>query len=164
MADYALRITMGDETFTLAHITVQEMAKVQTWTGFKNRRQWQAEIGQEDPNALIAAYVLSRRRRGEDVRFSDVDFDLDSLEVTFVDEAGREVEPLFEKDADGAYRLQDGIPIPVLDGTGEPTWIYTDTGTPVDPTPAASRPTSPTPPTPGNSTEFVSGIPEMSLS
>lgn len=157
---FALQVTLGDEQFTLAHISVQDMVKVKSWTGLKNRDEWAAAIGEEDPEALIAAYVLAKQRKGENLRFTDADFDLDSLEAAWVDDTGRRVEPLFEKNPDGSYRLNDKrLPIPVLDKTGAATWVFTDTGDPVPPTTVDSEPTSPTPVKPGNSSESDSGIP-----
>lgn len=137
MADPSVLLTFADEQFTLAHISVQEMMKVKGWTPYKNRREWFTAIGNEDPEALLAAYVLTKQRKGEDVRFSEVDFDLDTLGAKFVDDDGREVEPVVEKLKDGTVKTdKDGAPIPVLDKSGRPKWTYADTGEPV-PTEAA---------------------------
>ena len=131
-------MTLGDEEFKLKGVTVQEMAKVKSWTSYKNRGEWFAAIGEEDPDALIAAYVLCKQRKGEQVRFSDVDFDLDALKGQWVDETGREVEPVLEKNKDGSFKTdKNGLPVPVLDKSGRAQWRYVDTGDAVPPVESA---------------------------
>lgn len=129
-----IQVTLGDETFTLSGLKVQEMAKVKSWTSLKNREEWWKAITEEDPDALIAAYVLVKQRKGEQVRFSDADFDLDTFDVDLVDEQGRKVMPVFEQNTDGTVKTRDdGSPIPALKD-GEAQWKYVETGEPVPPT------------------------------
>jgi hypothetical protein len=137
MPQPTLVFTLGEEDFTLSGVSAQEMMKVQAWTTYRNRKEWFTGLQQEDPAALLAAFVLVKQRKGENVRFSDADFDLDSLAAKFVDETGREMEPVVEKNKDGTVKLdKDGAPIPVFrDGKAE--WVYVDTGDPVPPTEAA---------------------------
>lgn len=160
MADPVVLIGFGDEEFALAHVTVQEMAKVKSWTAFRNRNVWFDAIRDEDPDALIAAYVLVKQRKGESVRFSEVDFDLDSLTAKLVDETGSEIEPVLERNADGSIKTDaKGQPVPALDAQGRVQWVYTSNGAPVPPTGTAWEPITDSQETPGSSSEFVSGIP-----
>ena len=138
-----LVVVLGDEEFPMAGVTVQEMYRVTSTTSYKNRQAWFAGIRNDEPEALIAAYMLAKSRKGETVRFADADFDMDDLSAKLVDESGREVEPVLEKNPDGSLKFtknddgSQGDPIPVLDGQGRAQWIYTDSGDPVVPTEAA---------------------------
>lgn len=137
-----LTIKLGDEQLSAAHLSVQDMVKVKTWTGLKSRREFFNEILAEDPEALLAAYCVAKAKAGEDVRLSDADFDLDTLDVTLTDGDGRAVEPLVKRDKAGEPVLDDkGQPIPMLDKAGAQKWVYTDSGDPVPPTETASTPT-----------------------
>ena len=165
-----LVVTLGDVEFPMSGVTLQEMYKVTSTTRYKNKREWFAAIQDDEPEALIAAYVMAKARAGETVRFNDANFDLDDMAAKLVDETGREVEPVLEKNPDGSLKFTEnddgsqGTPIPVLDGQGQPQWVYSDTGEPVRPTSAAEPPTSVTPPMPGPPSESVSGTPQMSTS
>lgn len=130
-----LTVKLGDEALSAAHLSVQDMLKVKTWTGLKSRREFFAEIIAEDPEALLAAYCIAKSRAGVEVRFSEADFDLDTLDVSLTDPDGRGVEPVLKKNKDGEPVLDaNGAPIPVLDKGGAQKWVYTDTGDPVPPT------------------------------
>lgn len=144
-----LRIDFGDgQVFELAHIKASEMAKVESWTGYTNRPEWLNAISEQRTAALVAALTLAKQRAGENVRFSDVDFDMDDLKVSLVDEQGREVEPVLVTDAEGEPILvkyvrnrpakddrggyiiddEDGRPVPELDSEGQQVWRYVDSG------------------------------------
>lgn len=129
MADPTLVISFGDEEFRLAGLKAQEVMKVKAWTGFKNRKEWFTAISEEDPEALIAALVIVKQRKGENVRFADADFDFDDLDGKFLDEQGREVEPVMETNDDGSLRKDEkGDPIPVTDEHGAQQWRTVETG------------------------------------
>lgn len=123
MSDPVAVITFGDEEFSLAHVSAQEVIKVKAWTGCKNRQEWFTAITEEDPEALVAALVLAKQRKGETVRFADADFDFDDLDVKFVDDQGREVEPINQTNDDGSLKLDaQGRPLPSLDKDGKQQW------------------------------------------
>lgn len=129
MADPTLVITIGEEEFPLAHVTAQEVLKVKAWTGFRNRKEWFTAITDEDPEALIAALVIAKQRKGDDVRFSDADFDFDDLDGKFLDDTGRQVEPVLKQAKDGTLILDDdGKPIPVTDKNGQQQWRDVESG------------------------------------
>lgn len=127
---------MGGEDLLLSHITLQEVLKVKAWTGYATKREWFAALYREEPEAQAAALMIVKTRKGEKVRFDDVDFDTDTYESRFVDEASlRTVEMLTEKNDDGTLRLDaDGDLIPVLDRAGRAQWVFSDTGEPLPPT------------------------------
>lgn len=162
MADPKLRITHDGDTFDLRGLTAKEMAKVKTETGFKNRAEFFDAITEEDPDALIAAFVIARTRKGETVRWSDVDIDLDKVEAGYYDDDDREVEPVFEtvdgelllvkRDDDGRVLKDDGgnyipdpngSPVGKRDDRGRLIWRYADTGEEVPPTGSAEETSSP---------------------
>ena len=130
MADPTLIVSIGAVEFPLAHVSAQEVIKAKQWTGCANRRDWFTAIVNEEPEALLAALVIAKQRAGETVTYSpDVDFNYDDVSAKFVDDQGREVEPVLELKPDGTVRLDDaGKPIPVLDEHGEQQWRDVKTG------------------------------------
>jgi hypothetical protein len=158
MADPTLIITFGADEFPLAHVTAQEVIKAKAWGGYRNRRMWFTAISDEEPEALLAALVVAKQRKGENVDFASADFDLDAIEAKFIDDAGREVEPVLVLNADGSPKLdEDGGVIPVLGEDGKPKWR--DAAGQVIPFSggAASMTTSDTPPQPGSSSASATG-------
>lgn len=141
-----LIVTLGDVDFSMAGVTAQEMYKVVGTTRYKNKREWFTALENDEPEALIAAYIMAKARKGESVRFADANFNLDDMSARLVDDSGREVRPVLEVDADGSIKYTvnpdgtQGRPIPVLDGQGDPQWVYADTNEPVPPTEAAPQP------------------------
>lgn len=159
MADPTLIITFGSDEFPLAHVTAQEVIKAKTWTGCRNRRAWFAAISDEEPEAIIAALVIAKQRKGEQADFSTADIDLDEINAKFIDDRGREVEPVLVENADGSPKLdKDGDVIPVLGADGRPTWRDVSDGQ-VIPFSGTSelKTTSDTPPTPGSSSVSATG-------
>lgn len=155
MAEPTMVIRMGDEELRLDEVSAQEMVRVKTWTGLRNRAEWWRAISEEDPEALLAAYCLAKARKGEEVRYSEADFPLSSLDAWFVDDTGRQVTPQVEVDERGNVRLDEqGRPIPVLDELGRQRWVDKATGEPVpfDQTPSSTSLSSPL--TPGGSSGF----------
>lgn len=129
MADPTMVISFGDEEFRLAGLKASEMLKVKAWTGCKNRQEWFTAISDEDPEALLAALVIAKQRKGENLRFSDADFEFDDLDGKFVDDQGREVEPVLELNDDGSMKKDDaGAPIPAKDEHGHPQWRAVESG------------------------------------
>lgn len=130
-----VRLTFGEEVFDVVKLMASEVAKVQSWTGLSSKSSWFEALGQEDIDAFRAGYTLMKQRAGEDIRFSDVDFDTDDMRADFVDPAtGRPVEPILELDDEGDPKLNSkGTPIAVKDKAGHPTWKFTDDGSPVPP-------------------------------
>lgn len=158
-----LVVVLGDQTFPMTNVSVQEMYKVAGMTRYKNRQEWFEGIRNEEPEAQIAAYMIMKARAGQQVRFNEVDFDSD-VQFKLTDDTGQEIEPVFQKNDDGSLKFrQDAegkqVPIPVLDGRGEPQFIYTTTGQPVPTEAAPEPPTSATPAQPGEPSESASGIP-----
>ena len=157
-----LRIRHGEYTFDLRGLTAKEMAKVKTETGLKNRREFFDAITDEDPEALIAAFVIARLRAGEQVRWADVDLDLDDVEAGYYDDTDREVEPVFETVEDGSLLLikrddsdrpvkddkgnfipdPNGSPVGKRDSKGNLLWRYVESGEPVPPTGSVEETTS----------------------
>lgn len=130
-----LVVSMGGHDVPTEHITVQEMRQVKIWTSFGTRRDWFAAVIQEDPDALIAAYCIATKRQGQEVKFSEADFDLDTLDARLVAPDGRAVEPKLEKNKDGTLKLDaKKQPVPVLDKKGQQIWLYADSGDEVPPT------------------------------
>lgn len=160
MADPVLRITHGDDSFDLRGLTAQEMAKVKTETGFRNRQEFFDAITDEDPAAILAAFLLARIRKGEKPRWDDIDVNLDDVIAGFYDDTGRQVEPVIQTDDDGRPVLRDGVPVGERDEQGNLKWRYVDSGDPVPPTGSAETTSSPdTTPKPGESSASGSGIP-----
>lgn len=180
MAEPVLRITHGDHSFSFRGLTAKEMAKVKTETGLANKQAFFDAIIDDDPDALIAAFVLARTRAGEKVRWDDVDINLDDVQAAYYDETDREVEPVFETDDNDRILLvkrdeagrpvkdngkwvtaTDGEPVGKRDKQGRLIWRYVDTGEEVPPTDSAETIPSPdTKPTSGDSSE---SIPSLSI-
>lgn len=158
MAGFVIAVTLGDEEFRLDRVTVKEVDRVCGLTSYKNKREWFDGITAEEPKATIAAYIIAKARKGEKVRWDDVDFP-DDVNARFVDEAGREVEPRFETNDDGTVKTFDnGLPVPVLRDS-KTVWVFSDTGEEVPPTEEVATATSDTPPTLGSSSESASSTP-----
>lgn len=158
MADPTLIITFGADEFPLAHVSAQEVIKAKTWGGYRNRRAWFTAISEEEPEALLAALVIAKQRKGEPCDFATADYDLDKIEAKFIDDAGREVEPVLVLASDGSPKLDaDGAVIPVLGEDGRPKWR--DVAGQVIPFSGAaeSRTTSDTPTQPGSSGASATG-------
>jgi hypothetical protein len=157
MAQPVLHIGFGDGTeFALARLSAQEVIKAKTWIGCRNMADWFNQISEGEPEALLAAMVIAKQRKGENVDYATADFCYDDLSARFVDDAGREVEPVFEENPDGTTKLVDGRPVPKFDGKGEPMWRDTS-GNVVPFGTSGSRTTSDTPLTPGSSSGSATG-------
>jgi hypothetical protein len=101
-----------------------------SWTGYTNRKELELRASDGDELAWRAVLALLAHRRGENVRFSDVDIeDVDSIEgAGLYDDAGREA----------TLKLQDdGQPYLV---NGAPVWLF-DGQEADDPPPPAASPT-----------------------
>lgn len=157
MPDFAVQVTLGDTEFRLDRVKVSETERVVSMTGYRNKREWFDAIQAEEPKALIAAYIIAKARQGEKIRWDDVDFD-DDVNARWVDDDGREVEPLFEKNDDGTFKTdENGRLVPVL-RDGEAVWVFSDSQEEVRPTEASSTPTSDMQEQPGRTLAFVSGM------
>lgn len=124
-----LTLTVGGENFPLETPSVQEVRDVKRWTGFASKQEWYAALIREDGDALLASYVIAKRRRGEHAEYGDAtDFPADIV-AKFTDGAGREVEPVLERNDDGSTRLDErGNAIPVLDEDGVRQWRDVESG------------------------------------
>lgn len=183
MADPKLRITHDGVSFDLRGLTAKEMARVKTETGLRNRGEFFDAITDEDPDALIAAFVIARTRAGETVRWSDVDVNLDDVEAGYFDDSDREVEPVFETAGDGSLLLvkrdddgrvlkddkghyipdPNGTPVGKRDDRGRLIWRYVDGSGDVPPTESVEETSSPATSTePGESSASVYAIPATS--
>lgn len=125
-----LMITVGGEEFRLESPTVQEVRNVKRWTGFASRPAWFSAALAQDGDALLACYVIAKRRKGEQINFDDAtDFEA-KVEAKFVDGEGREVEQVMHVKPDGSVLLdEDGDVVPVLDQEGNPQWRDVESGT-----------------------------------
>ena len=66
--------------FDQSRLMLSEAMAIKSYTGLKPP-QWQAALTEGDPEALQALVWLLKKRNGEDVRFSDVDFNLADVSV-----------------------------------------------------------------------------------
>jgi hypothetical protein len=132
-----VRLTFGEETFDVVKLMASEVAKIRTWTSLASKRAWVEALGAEDIDAFRAGYTLMKQRAGEDIRFSDADFDTDEMSVTMIDGAnGREVEPnlVLDEDGDPVLDAKDRPQFVQVDGVD--SWLYSDDGSAVPPTEA----------------------------
>jgi len=83
-----VRLTFGEETFDVVKLMASEVAKISAWTGLGSKRAWVQALGEENIDAFRAGYTLMKQRAGEDIRFSDADFDTDLMSVIMVDVDG----------------------------------------------------------------------------
>lgn len=159
MAQPVLHIGFGDGTeFALARLSAQEVIKAKTWIGCRSMADWFNQIAEGEPEAMLAAMVIARQRKGEQVDYATADFFYDDLSARFFDEAGREVEPVFEENDDGSTKMDDaGRPVPKFDGKGEPMWRDVTSGVVVPFGTSGSKTTSDTPLTPGSPSESATG-------
>lgn len=125
--DPVLVVTVGGEDFRLENPSVQDVRDVKHWTGgeFASKQAWFSAIIREDADALLAAYVIAKRRKGVQVTWEDVtksqSFSAD-IEAKFVD-GDREVEAVVERNDDDSPKVDArGNLIPVLDAEGRQTW------------------------------------------
>lgn len=132
MATPIVVISFGEDKFRLAGLKASEMMRVKSWTGYKSRNEWFGAIAEEDVEALIAALLIVKKRKGESVRWDDGDFDYDELDGKFFDEHDQEVEPAFVKNEDDSLKRDSaGRPVPLTDEKGEQVWNVLTTGEPV---------------------------------
>ena len=130
-----VRLTFGDDVFDVVGLMASEVAKISLWTGLASKRAWISALGDEDIEALRAGKALMLQRRGEDVRFSDVDFDTDTVTVAMADGVtGREIDPVLVLDDDGEPKLDKKGRPSFVQVDGRDAWRFTDDGSPVPPT------------------------------
>lgn len=131
-----IRLKFGEDTFDVVKLMASEVSKIQMWTGLGSKREWISAIGREDIDAFRAGFTLMKQRAGEDVRFSEVDFDTDEMEAVMIHPpTGREIEPVLVVDDDGAPLLNDkGQPQVQKDQAGADCWRFVDDESPVPPT------------------------------
>jgi len=129
-----VRLTFGEETFDVVKLMASEVAKISAWTGLGSKRAWVQALGEENIDAFRAGYTLMKQRAGEDIRFSDADFDTDLMSVIMVDVDGREIEPDLVLDDDGDPVVgPKGRPV-FVQRDGQDAWRYADDKSPVPPT------------------------------
>lgn len=73
------------------YLSVREAIEVEQVTGEKPQA-WLRSLGELDATAWTALIMILRRRAGQEVRFSEVDFDLLSARMLDVDDDGNIVE------------------------------------------------------------------------
>lgn len=144
-----LVVTVGGEEFPLDDPSVQEVRNVKRWTGFVSQPQWFTAVIREDADALLAAYVIVKRRKGEQAEFNDTTDFPATVTARIVDGQGREVEPVVQLNSDGSVVLVDGLTVPVMDKEGNPQWRDVESGTVIPfrltTTPETTAPTLPVP-------------------
>jgi len=145
-------VEVGGETLALSTPTVQEVREVKRWTGFASKGDWFSAIIREDADALLAAYVIAKRRKGERADYDDAtDFPADTT-AKWTDGGGREVRPILEENPDGTLKLDPrGNVIPVLDEEGNQKWRDAESGN-VIPFEKPTKATTPQTPTPSGAT------------
>jgi len=151
--EITLVVTAGGTDFPLATPTVQEVREVKRWTGFASKQEWFSAVLREDADAILAAYVVAKRRAGESITFDDsTDF---PAEVTsrFTDGSGRQVELALELNDDGTVKTdKNGNVIPVLDSEGRQVWRDSETRTVIPFEKPTKTPATPSTPTPSSDT------------
>lgn len=157
--DLTVVITAGETDFPLATPTVQEVRNVKRWTGFASKQEWFSAVLREDADAILAAYVIAKRRTGAQISFDDTtDFPADVV-ARWTDGAGNTVEPAIQMNDDGTVRLDgSGNVIPVLDEEGRQVWRDAESKN-VIPFEKPSRTSTTTPSTPTPSSDTATGTP-----
>lgn len=162
MSSPTLVITIGDEEFKMSPPTVQEVIQVEEWTGFSSWPVWDIAIRAQNARALLAAYGIVKRRKGEPFDFATAGQDLPASVVgKYVTDTGREVDIVMQTNADGSViHDKDGNALAVLDSDGKPQWRDVESGAVVPFGETAGEPTSPsTEPEPSSSGGSDIGIP-----
>lgn len=112
-----VRFTLDGEKYQFDKMMLAEARQVKKWTGFTPETFGPALFAL-DPDALTALILIQQKRQGRYLvpnAFDTFDADLSTLEVEFVDEQGRKVEP--KQDDDGNDVLgDDGRPVILHDG------------------------------------------------
>ncbi|MGZ4663722.1 MAG: hypothetical protein ACXV5Q_01380 [Frankiaceae bacterium] len=131
-----VRVSFGDEHFDVVNLMATDVRKIRAWTGCSNKQAWLQALGEQDIDAITAAYVLMRQRRGESIRFDDADFDTDDLTIDTLDpKTERPISPKWVLDAEGEPALNSkNQPVPEKDAHGQPVWTFDDDGSTVPPT------------------------------
>jgi hypothetical protein len=112
-----VRFTLEGETYQFDDLHLAESRLVKKWTGFTPITFGEALFAL-DPDALTALILISRKRRGDYIApnaFDQCDADLATLEMSFVDDRGRKVEPQMN-DVGEPILGSDGRPVIFYDG------------------------------------------------
>lgn len=110
-----LRAEIDGVKYEPGPIKASEAEKITAWTGLGIREWEMAVISENDATALKALLVLDRFRKGEHVKFADVDIeDLDSVSADFYDERGRKVTA--KVDGEGKTVTVNGQSVLLFDG------------------------------------------------
>lgn len=109
-----------DGTKVQAHpIKASEAEKILAWTGYDNLQELEIRASDSDPLACRALLALLEFRKGNHVRFAEVDIeDVDGIEADLYDETGRVV--TFATGPDGKYVVEDRKIVLLFDGEREP--------------------------------------------
>lgn len=77
-----MKIRIEDQfyDFEADRLMLKEAMAVKTYTGM-GVTDWNKALEEFDPNAIAALVWILKKRAGEDVRFSDLDFNLADLEI-----------------------------------------------------------------------------------
>ena len=106
-------ITLDGVPYRFQGLKLSEARLIKEVTGWKPD-EFARELMAMDPDALTGLMMIVKRRNGEHVRFTDIDADLDTLEVEFRDQTDRLV--TFKTDDNGEQLVVDGAPVLLVDG------------------------------------------------
>src|SRR5664279_3408603 len=112
-----VRFTLEGQTYQFDDMRLAESRLVKKWTGFTPVTFGDALFAL-DPDALTALILISRKRHGDYIApnaSEECDAELNTLEISFVDDRGRKVEPRLDSAGD-AILGKDGRPIILYDG------------------------------------------------
>ena len=94
-------------------ISAKEADRLTAWTGY-SLREWEGEVANGDPLACRALICLTEFRKGNHVRFDDIDIeDVDSIEADLKDDRGRR---LSQKIENGQVVMRGNQPVWLFDG------------------------------------------------
>lgn len=114
-----LRAVIDGTKYEPGPIKASEAEKLLGWTGYKALREWELRASDGDPLACRALLALMEFRKGNNVRFADVEIeDVDSCAGDLVDAQGRVM--TWKLDDDGDPVLVKGLPVPLFDGEEDP--------------------------------------------
>jgi hypothetical protein len=100
-------------------IKASEAEKLLAWTGYGTIREWELRTSDGDVLGCRALLALMEFRKGNNVRFADVDIiDIDSICADLVDDRGRVVTVALDDQAEPVMRA--GKPVWLFDGEEEP--------------------------------------------
>lgn len=117
---FRIRAEIDGTKYEPGPIKSSEATKITAWTGY-GLKEWEAKlVGEGDPLAACALMALYAFRKGENVRFSDLEVDdVDTIEAEFVTEAGEVMRLKLDPETQEPIMV-NGLPLFTLDGEDPP--------------------------------------------